>query len=118
MLNDARVASLGFIKENICTTRINKEKNFKIKFQVLLKFARILPDYTDESIFQCRRELHAFLIPNDVVLLFSMTDEIKIVSLKRRLEPKFYFCDFRFTPFQIKEDINPNDKYVLSERAL
>ena len=44
-LNDARVASLGFFKDNVCTTRINKEKNFKIKFQVLLKFAQVLPDY-------------------------------------------------------------------------
>ena len=26
MLNDARVASLGLFKDNICTTRINKEK--------------------------------------------------------------------------------------------
>ena len=47
MLNDARVASLGIFKDNVCTTRINKEKNFKIKFQVLLKFAQILPDYMD-----------------------------------------------------------------------
>ena len=46
MLNDARVASLRFFMDNICTTRINKEKKFKIKFQVLLKFAQILPDYT------------------------------------------------------------------------
>ena len=46
MLNDSRVASLGFFKDNVCTTRINKEKKFKIKFQVLLKFAQILPDYT------------------------------------------------------------------------
>ena len=45
MLNDARVASLGFFKNNIYTTRINKEKKFKIKFQVLLKFAQILLDY-------------------------------------------------------------------------
>ena len=45
MLNDARVASLGFFKDNICTTRINKEKKFKIKFQVPLKFAQILLDY-------------------------------------------------------------------------
>ena len=45
MLNDARVASLGFIMDNVCTTRINKEKKFKINFQVLLKFAQILPDY-------------------------------------------------------------------------
>ena len=45
MLNDARVASLGFFKNNVCTTRINKEKNFKIKFQVLLVFAKNLPDY-------------------------------------------------------------------------
>ena len=45
MLNDARVASLGFLKNNICTIRIHKEKKFKIKFQVLLKFAKILPDY-------------------------------------------------------------------------
>ena len=29
MLNDARVASLGFFKDNICTTRINKEKKFQ-----------------------------------------------------------------------------------------
>ena len=26
MLNDARVASLGFFMDNVCTTRINKEK--------------------------------------------------------------------------------------------
>ena len=45
MLNDAKVASLGFFKDNVCTTRINKEKKFKIKFQVLLKFAQFLPDY-------------------------------------------------------------------------
>ena len=45
MLNDARLASRGFVKDNICTTRIHKEKKFKIKFQVLLKFAQILPDY-------------------------------------------------------------------------
>ena len=41
MLNDTRVASLGFFKDNVCTTGINKEKKFKIKFQVL-KFAQIL----------------------------------------------------------------------------
>ena len=45
MLNDAKVASLGFFKDNTCITRINKEKKFKIKFQVLLKLARILLDY-------------------------------------------------------------------------
>ena len=39
MLNDARVASLGFFKDNVCTTNINKEKKVKIKFHVLLKFA-------------------------------------------------------------------------------
>ena len=49
MLNDARVASFGFFKDNICTTRINKEKKFKIKFQVLLKFAQILPDYSGHA---------------------------------------------------------------------
>ena len=38
MLNDARVASVGFINYNAYTTRINKEKNFKIKFQVNLVF--------------------------------------------------------------------------------
>ena len=45
MLNNVRVASLGFFKDNVCTTRNNKEKKFKIKFQVLLKFAEILPNY-------------------------------------------------------------------------
>ena len=51
-LNDASVASLGFIKYNAPTTRINKEKNFKIKFQVILvfyqtiKMRRICPGHT------------------------------------------------------------------------
>jgi len=44
MLNDARVASLRFFTDNICTTRINKKK-FKMKFQVLPEFTQILPDY-------------------------------------------------------------------------
>ena len=35
-LNDARVASAAFIKYNASTTRINKGKNFKIDFQVIL----------------------------------------------------------------------------------
>ena len=43
-LNDARVASVGFIKYNASTTRINKEKNFKIKFQVILFFYQTIPD--------------------------------------------------------------------------
>ena len=38
--NDARVASVGFINNNASTTRINKEKNFIIKFQVILVFYR------------------------------------------------------------------------------
>ena len=42
MLNDARVASLVFFKDNICTSRINKEKN-QSKFKDLLQFAQILP---------------------------------------------------------------------------
>ena len=42
MLNDARVASVGFIKYNASTTRINKEKNFKMKFQVILVFYRTI----------------------------------------------------------------------------
>ena len=37
------------------------------------------------------RKFHAFLIPNDVFLLFNMTNEIKITSLKHRIEPKFDF---------------------------
>ena len=41
-LNDARVASVGFIKYNASTTRINKKKDFKIKFQVILVFYRTI----------------------------------------------------------------------------
>ena len=41
-LNDAKVASLAFIKYNAPTTRIIKEKNFKIKFQVILVFYRTI----------------------------------------------------------------------------
>ena len=54
MLNDARVASLGIVKDNVCTIRINKEKKFKIKFQVLLKFAQILPDYIAECSYRSK----------------------------------------------------------------
>ena len=53
MLNDARVASLAFFKDSVCTTRINKEKKFKIKFQVPLKFAQILPDYIRYAVKYC-----------------------------------------------------------------
>ena len=61
MLNDARVASLGFFKINVFTTRIHKEKNFKIKFQVLLKFAQILPDYSvrPDLVPNCLQKLSA-----------------------------------------------------------
>jgi len=43
MLNDARVASLRFLQDSVCTTRINKEKKFKIKLRVP-EFVQILPD--------------------------------------------------------------------------
>ena len=61
MLNDARVASLGFFKDNICTTRINKEKKFKIKFQVLLKFAQILLDYKGSYLPHIRKTEYRFI---------------------------------------------------------
>ena len=41
-LNDAKVASVGFIKYNASTTRINNEKDFKIKFQVIFVFYRTI----------------------------------------------------------------------------
>ena len=47
MLNDPRVTSLRFFNDNICSTRIKNEKKFKIKFQVLLKFAQVLLEYSD-----------------------------------------------------------------------
>ena len=50
MLNDARMASLGFFKNNVCSPESTKEKNFKIKFQVLLKFAQTLLDYNNPLI--------------------------------------------------------------------
>ena len=37
-LNDARVASVGFINYDASITRIYKENSFKIKFQVILVF--------------------------------------------------------------------------------
>ena len=44
MLNDARVASLQFFKSMYVLPESTKKKNFKIKFQVPLKFAQILLD--------------------------------------------------------------------------
>ena len=48
-LNDAKVASVGFIKYNASTTRINKEKNFKIKFQVILVFYRTIEEIPERN---------------------------------------------------------------------
>ena len=45
--NDALVASVGFINYNASTTRINKDKNFKIKFQVILVFYRTIGPISD-----------------------------------------------------------------------
>ena len=64
MLNDARVASLGFFKDNIFTSRINNEKKFKIKFQVLPKFAQILLDYFKGVRFLCTsKEYEVKVVP-------------------------------------------------------
>ena len=49
MLNEARVASLGLFKESVYTNRINKGKKFKIKFQILLNFAQIVPNYSYDT---------------------------------------------------------------------
>ena len=49
-LNDAKGASVGFIKYNASTTRINMiEENFKIKFQVILVFYRTILSYISIS---------------------------------------------------------------------
>ena len=77
MLNDARVASLGFFKVNVCTTRINKEKNFKIKFQVLLKFAQILPDYLDSC--ESRHLVSPDLGP-DCLQIPSADDDVCLIT--------------------------------------
>ena len=66
-LNDARVASVGFIKYNASTTRINKEKNFKIKFQVILVFYRTtnakLPTLPESSIAVAGSSILLLLLP-------------------------------------------------------
>ena len=65
-LNDAIVALVGFIKYNASTTRIKKEKNFKIKFQVILVFYRtIFKTLLDFflNFFQC-----CLKIENDVMI--------------------------------------------------
>ena len=76
MLNDARVASFGFFKENICTTRINKEKKFKIKFQVLLKFAQILLDYIDLIVWRY------FTPRRDIIIMININIHVlaKIIA--------------------------------------
>ena len=48
-LNDAKVASVGFIQYNASTTRINKEKIFKIKFQVILVFYRTIDEIPERN---------------------------------------------------------------------
>ena len=56
------------------------------------------------------RKFHAFFITKWRFSLVSMTNEIKIASLKRRLfeiilSQNSNFCDFRFWPFQIKKAV-------------
>ena len=96
MLNDARVASLGFFKDNICTTRINKEKKFKIKFQVLLKFAQILPDYIALSYLSCN--------------FYSVTFEFRVTTcfFVKKLLTWFIICHL-FTPINPVVTLLPCD---------
>ena len=85
MLNDASVASRGFFKDKVCTTRINKEKKFKIKFQVLLKFTQILPDYE-------------ILSPSDVCQQFLLTTFPKPLG---RISPNFIGMIHGWSPFKV-----------------
>ena len=72
MLNDARVASLGFFKNNVFTTRINEEKIFKLKFQVLLKFAQILLDYYSHTLIKLDSQINCGLIYAGAVFDFHL----------------------------------------------
>ena len=78
MLNDARVASAGFIKYNASTTRINKEKNFKIKFQVILLFYRTTSNLSENFIFADIREFG-----NSRILTPRESQEIQMESSKQ-----------------------------------
>ena len=49
MLNDAKVASLGFFKGKVCLTRFSK-KNFRTQFQVLSEFSSFLPEYVFDTV--------------------------------------------------------------------
>ena len=64
-LNDARVASVEFINHNASTTRINKEKNFKIKFQVILVFYR-----TTKA--QIESNIHASVVIKEFIKLAGL----------------------------------------------
>ena len=65
--NDARVASVRFIKYNASTTRINKVKNFKIKFQVILVFYWITCTFVQRHF-----ERHTLHYSKDQVFTFIM----------------------------------------------
>ena len=75
-LNDARVASDGFIKYNASTTRINKEKNFKIKFQVNLVFY-----WTIMSDCVLNKYTFLILLINRISLLESSKDKDTVSSM-------------------------------------
>ena len=73
-LNDARVASVGFIEYNASTTRINKEKNFKIKFRVILVFHRTkqLGRLENEQ-SPVDRQVTSLLGSSDVIILYRIS---------------------------------------------
>ena len=87
LLNDARVASLGFIKYDAPRTRINKEKNFKIKFHVILVSYRITALGRTDAYF-----LYAFL--NDYILFSSViiTNDESFSWLMRGINVFIPFC--------------------------
>ena len=101
-LNDARVASVGFIKFNASTTRINKEKNFKIKFQVILVFYRtkttkkreILPK--SKELCTCKHNTREYV---RVCYLFSFRNPNKPTLLRKPNKPKhrsFYWPAYEY----------------------
>ena len=67
MLNYARVASLGFFKDNVCTTRINKEKKIKIKFKAFLNSPKFCRTKINNTVIDLHLEIICYNLNLDLV---------------------------------------------------
>ena len=82
MLHDARVASLGIFKNNVCTTRINKEKKFKVRKRAKISqnvpspFCQIVKRHLYVSSHQWLGSVDMHIYAQNVIKMYHVAQEV------------------------------------------